>query len=428
MSLTPPAVPRNLWEASELVLGGGWLEKTGAMASLKPLDATGEFQFSRNSTKLIFGAGNALYTVPVNRIPLRWVPGRNRFELFPERSGTNQYFPSNSLTGATPEGITISGNTVSETTANSIHRIGRSLAGINLNQLNCFSVDISQITGTSRLLRLEVSNGIDGEIRSRLFNPTTLQWFGTTSLSGSWSSVNFRDGFLLNPDGSITLFLVGLSTAGSSPIIRLSLAEITGTIIYVGSTGVSVRIEHFQIQGGTLPSSRILTTTGSASRSADQIRLTGASARIGQTQGVVRCEVNLRAFARQTNPGVIWQFDDGTLNNRICLQAAAGGNTNINLIVVVGGVTQVSIDANSANDRFVAIVVKYRAGEFKVWVNGVLAAESTFNGMPTGLANVSLGGIAPLLSGHELNDFIGDFRNTKLLFTDEYCLAQSQVS
>ena len=47
MSIVPSPTPRNAWEKASLVLGNGFLHKTGKLQALKPLSALGEFDFTR---------------------------------------------------------------------------------------------------------------------------------------------------------------------------------------------------------------------------------------------------------------------------------------------------------------------------------------------------------------------------------------------
>lgn len=119
------------------------------------------------------------------------------------------------------------------------------------------------------------------------------------------------------------------------------------------------------------------------------------------TEGTILCEFAVQGIEATVNPR-IWQFDDGTSNNRIsCLIESSTGN--IRLQVVSGGVTQCNIDSGvtvTAN-TFYKVACSWKADSFRIAVNGVGAIEYTSGSIPT-VTTLNIGrspGSAALLNG-----------------------------
>ena len=122
-----------------------------------------------------------------------------------------------------------------------------------------------------------------------------------------------------------------------------------------------------QIETGSVATSYIPTTTGSVTRNADLISVSGtASGIIGQTQGTIYAEVDIKNL---TNGTRIFAISDGTQANRI---AILFNTTNrIRLLATVTSATQA--DINTATNQpagIYKIAVAYALNDYALYVNG----------------------------------------------------------
>lgn len=202
----------------------------------------------------------------------------------PNIQATNGVLNSFSLTGFIETGVTRVGNVITETVANSEHRIVTPFsAGFVTNTLHCFSYIVKKQSGPDRWVRINSSNSSDGEITSRVFNLQNGAVTGTMSNSGSWSLTGLSDGIVDLKNGFWLIYLTGQSSISNQSNIRLSLCNnSSGNSTYTGDTSVSVFAIGFQREVGSFPTSRIRTEGAAVTRVADSYLKTGVSSLIGQ--------------------------------------------------------------------------------------------------------------------------------------------------
>lgn len=85
MSIVPSPTPRNLWEKANLVLGNGFLHKTGKLQALKPLSALGELGLTRVGDTGTFVNEAGIVTPSLANTPrIDWSTGFPRLLLEPQ--------------------------------------------------------------------------------------------------------------------------------------------------------------------------------------------------------------------------------------------------------------------------------------------------------------------------------------------------------
>lgn len=85
MSIVPSSLPRNLWEKTNLVLGNGFLHKTGKLQALKPLSALGEFDLTRVGDTGTYVNESGIVTPSLANTPrIDWSTGFPRVMLEPQ--------------------------------------------------------------------------------------------------------------------------------------------------------------------------------------------------------------------------------------------------------------------------------------------------------------------------------------------------------
>ena len=178
---------------------------------------------------------------------------------------------------------------------------------------------------------------------------------------------------------------------------RISFGLVSGT-----AYNFTVRIGYPQMELGSVATSVIPTTTGTGSRSADVVSVSGAvSGSIGQTEGTIYMEVDVRNLARET---YLVRIDEGAAANVLSLRKL---DTNQIRTTITAPTTSGTLNISSA--AFTAGIVKvafaYKSGEIALSVNGAtaLTANGTFS-FGASLNRITLGSNA--IASSEFNDRI----------------------
>jgi hypothetical protein len=149
---------------------------------------------------------------------------------------------------------------------------------------------------------------------------------------------------------------------------------------------VDVEVSAIMVVAGNLPlnlASYIKTTGSSATRNADVISKTGVSGFIGQTQGTIYAEVDLRA---NSNLGTILSLGPNTATYIAILKRA---NNTIGFEVLNSGV-QANISSATVSSGVFKIAAAYSSNDFVLYVNGAQAGTDTSGTVPTA-SQVTLG-------------------------------------
>jgi hypothetical protein len=128
-----------------------------------------------------------------------------------------------------------------------------------------------------------------------------------------------------------------------------------------------------QSELGSVATSPIVTTAGTASRVADVVSLTGASSLIGQTEGTIFTEVNLRTIPNAAREIVYLKTADNQNAVRIIIS-----NTN----TIVGGTRRANTSLNLTTSPLaysgrVRIAFAYKDQDYALVINGSVVATAT---------------------------------------------------
>jgi hypothetical protein len=141
-----------------------------------------------------------------------------------------------------------------------------------------------------------------------------------------------------------------------------------------------------QAEVGAYATSYIPTLGASVTRVADIASKTGISSLIGQTEGTLFAE-----FTRLNvgNAVVMFQCNDGTTNNRAQLEIGATGIATTS-VLSGGAVSCVITGATLALGQTHKLALTYKANDFKLYVNGVLAGTDTSGAVPISMSRIDL--------------------------------------
>jgi hypothetical protein len=156
-----------------------------------------------------------------------------------------------------------------------------------------------------------------------------------------------------------------------------------------------------QTETGSVATSYIPTTTGSVTRNADVINLTGATDYIGQTEGTIYAEVDA---VNWTNLGRIFIVSDGTTSNAISILFNTSNRFRL-IIDTGGGAAQADISSSSLSNGVHKIAVAYANNDIAFFVDGVLVGTDTSTTIPA-CSQIFLGKIGTSSSTNFMNDRI----------------------
>jgi len=259
-----------------------------------------------------------------------------------------------------------------------------------------------------------VKTGVDNPLEICFLSWSSL-WNGSSGTNTSF--FNILNGTALTPGSSIQDCGDGWYRCIAPPF-TIDIGDLNGAIVFgmaegnndsswplLGALGKTVYIWGAQVEVGTVATSYIPTTSSAVSRSADILSAVDVSNLIGQTQGTLYVEVDLRDGIRDTVGGNgILQIATGasTTTNSVMIMKGTGANTLL-LNVRTNGVNTILVGAGSYNVGRNKIALAYISGNTVLYVNGVQAVSSstvfTFNGS---MAAVNLG----FYPGFYINDRI----------------------
>jgi hypothetical protein len=133
-----------------------------------------------------------------------------------------------------------------------------------------------------------------------------------------------------------------------------------------------------QTETGSVATSYIPTTTGTVTRNADAINVTGAvSGCIGQTEGTIYVEVDARNF---TSGARIFAISDGTSDNRVVI--LFNSSNRIRALISFSVTSQFDVNTSTRPSGIYKIAVAYANNDFAFYVNGVQISTSNAGSAP----------------------------------------------
>jgi len=177
-------------------------------------------------------------------------------------------------------------------------------------------------------------------------------------------------------------------------------------VVYSSAVGgaVTALIWQAQLETGSVATSPIVTTAGTASRVADVVSLTGASSLIGQSAGVIYAEIVARNFNSAGQLRRIVAVSDGTLNNRIAISSVLSQNNRYQGTVHNGGVATAQIiqGADVAENTVIRLAIAYATDDVAFYINGSSIGTDASSAVPA-CSRIDIGGILgsdQFINGH----------------------------
>ena len=274
-------------------------------------------------------------------------------------------------TTTSPEGLVNAIKLVEDTSTGS-HRIYPNI--IVDSQKHAFSVFVKKETRNWISLRLD---GLASDQRT---------WFdlengviGTKSADHNAEIVSLSDGWY-----RCSVSIKGTTYQPAYPI--LGIADADNSSSYTGDGTSGIYIFGAQVEAGSYKTSYIPTYGGSSvTRVADSCVKTGISSLIGQTEGTALLDI----ISDDIGGNVALRLSDGTNSNRVNFEWA--GSKVPYLVVQSGGSLVVYQSVTCSQNVRHKIAIGYKANDFVIYIDGVLAASDTSGAVPTSLTQIEFG-------------------------------------
>jgi hypothetical protein len=367
--------------------------KAGILYSQLPANGDVDFSVTRATTAFRTNASGILESVASGVPRLDYPIGGGCPSLLVEPAATNLFLRSEEFDNASwlKTGLSVSGNALTAPNGTlTADLITTSSTSNNIRQAP------SVVSGTTYTFSCYVKNG-DANTVSMVMTATAFPAsavdfnlvLGTATVNlgtPSFTIINIGDGWY-----RCTMSVAATSSAGGTCRIQSASANAISTFYTWGA----------QIETGSVATSYIPTVAATATRNADVISKTGVSGFIGQTQGTLYAEVDLRNFL--TTNVRIFGVSDGTSSNRIILLTNSANR--ITLIISNGGAESAQISTPTLTAGVYKIAVGYAVNDFVLYVNGAQIGTDTSGAIPPCSA-VFLGKIETSSSSGFLNDRI----------------------
>jgi hypothetical protein len=195
---------------------------------------------------------------------------------------------------------------------------------------------------------------------------------------------------------------MGYTPAAPNIMIRPTAALTSSIPVTV--SGDTCYIFGAQLEVGSVATSYIPTTTGSVTRNADVVTLSGAvSGCIGQTEGTIYAEVDLR----NTSSGKrLFLLSDGTTQNEIRVTSSATNAGDLQFAVRLAGtlILNAFSPTNVYSNGIFKIAAVYKSTDYALYVNGLQVLTGNAAGNIPACNRVDIG--SQLGTSNFLNDRI----------------------
>ena len=227
-------------------------------------------------------------------------------------------------------------------------------------------------------------------VRRGAINPLNFCALGIENYAGGsgtiYSYFNLASGTALTAGASVQNYGNGWYRL-TTPPYTLAAGDLNGTLSFFmaegngdlswpvsGALNLTAYTWGSQFEAGSIATSYIPTTTGTGSRSADVISVTGAvSGSIGQTEGTIYVEGVITNYADAAASFIT--ISDNTINNRLEIRKGSPGS----ILFERESATQsasTSINATGQLNGIFKMAVAYKSGDTAFFINGFQVATT----------------------------------------------------
>jgi hypothetical protein len=353
--------------------------------------AFGDFTVTRASTKNVLGDAGLYVSVANDTPAFEFNTDGSYRGLLVEPGATNLALQSQTFNEAswTKTRGTVTANTTvapdGATTADTLTSTETNVNGFLVNQVftvvtaTTYTVSVFLKKGTSNFSAFTAFDGSANGVR-QWFNLDTGAVASSNAFGTGWTKSGAR---ITDVGGGWYRCEFAFVTSGTAltTVIYPSVSADLGFGATIGDIGI---LWQAQLEAGSVATSPIVTTAGTASRAADVVSLTGASSLIGQTEGTLYVEAEFVAdsFGRALLNLSVDDNDPTTqTNNRLVLDYTTSNVFRFRSIV--GGATQADINSGARTSSIMKFGGAYALNDFAFYINGSSIGTDTSGTVPT---------------------------------------------
>jgi hypothetical protein len=157
------------------------------------------------------------------------------------------------------------------------------------------------------------------------------------------------------------------TSTSTSTVFQAYVASTGTSATFAGNDTDGILVWQAQLELGSVATSPIVTTAGTASRVADAITLTSASSLIGQTVFSIFAEYDLSTFTASDNACLL-ALTDGTADHMAVLRTQTDGD--VELYVRAGGADQATI-ASTVDNGVIKVGYRVKSNDGVLYIDGV---------------------------------------------------------
>ena len=358
--------------ASLVVVPSGY--KASKVYAQKPQTTDGQLALTRSTTATRVNSAGLIEASAIN-VPRLDYTNSTCPKLLLEPQRANLYLYSNDFSDAnwakadssvtasaiiSPDG-TVNAWKLNDTTANAQHALLRSVGGITSPSAISFFVKSAEY---SKCCIENYSDG--GRVVFNIANKTIV------STSANFTSATIQQ----YANGFIRISATTVGTTGNKAI-GIGLVNDLGQDSFIGTGTKGIYVYGAQLEAGAYATSYIPTTTAAVTRAADECSKTGISSLIGQTEGVLFAEIDLK---NAPITGSYLMVRNAAVTNYLSINWR---NDIVRFETVNGGVIQTAINFAVSTPQILKVAVAYKVNDFVMYVNGTQVGTDTSATVPT---------------------------------------------
>jgi len=305
-------------------------------------------------------------------------PVRTNLVLYSEEFNNTNWTKTN--TTATANTTTAPDNTMTADTITGIGALGLRLVQTNtisFTTATSYSLSVFAKKGTNDFIQLIASNSVGGMYANFNLNTGVVGTLGTTTGTNPTSSMtNYGGGWyrcIMNFTTTATTSQVGsIAIVTSASAARAESNTLTTSVFLWGA----------QLEAGSYATSYIPTTTGTVTRNADVISKTGITTLIGQTEGTLFFDGIVNNIQNATSNILNTNKTPSTISSIALTKIKATNKIRFEQFFGNGTFDTIELlSTNSfANGIRTKVAVRYKSGDFAMYINGIQEAtsESTY--------------------------------------------------
>jgi hypothetical protein len=365
----------------------GLVDNRGALALVRQgQDITGQsaFPFVRNGVKNVPDKLGIIRAVSANEPAVTFDgQGRNlgylpesartnlleRTEEFDNAYWTKGRTTTTANTTIAPDGTMTAETLTDDTTASATHRLFR--GSIPIVSGTSYSSSCFIKAGTSNRAEIRLTSNIETDIG---IIGTVFDLSNGTIISGNGKIENYGNGWFRCTN-------IGISNTTGDGAYFMYLYNSVNERSYTGTATNNLFIWGAQLEEGSFASTYIknVDTTAGVTRPADNLTYTNASDFIGQSEGVIYAEVDLRYFGTLFN---LSKDDDSPAvrnGNRIALDYNVGNSLAYRIINNASTIVNRSTSIATGMSK---IIITYALSGASFVVNGTVISADTVSAIP----------------------------------------------